>query len=216
MSVLTISGTIPEKMNDNRRQFIKKGALLIAATPLIGISGCSKDKEIKKCTTADDILGPYYRESAPFRADLNVNNQPGTQLTLGGTVFGIDCETPLNEAVVDVWHADDTGDYDNSSNNYAFRGKINTDPNGRYEFSTIFPGQYLLGGGSNYRPGHIHFKITASNHKDLVTQLYFTGDPFIPSDPWASQEDAAERIITLTLDGNGNKTGVFNIRLTPS
>ncbi len=203
-------------MSNNRREFIKKGALLIAATPLIGMNGCSKDKEINKCTTSDDILGPYYRESAPFRADLNVNNQLGTLLTLSGTVYGVDCETPLSEAIIDVWHADHTGDYDNSSADYAFRGKINTDSNGRYEFITIVPGQYLLGGGSDYRPGHIHFKITASNHNDLVTQLYFAGDPFISSDPWASQEDAAERTVTLAVDSNGNKTGIFNIRLTPS
>ena len=70
--------------------------------------------------------------------------------------------------------------------------------------------------GGTYRPSHVHFKITASSHKELVTQLYFEGDPYINADPWASDDDAEERIIALNEDGNGNKSGIFDIKMMPS
>jgi len=207
---------IPNEMKNNRREFIKKGSLIIVAAPLIGISSCKKKKKLKKCTTSDDILGPYHRDDAPYRNNLNVTSLPGTPLTIQGSIYGTDCDTPIIGATVDVWHADDSGDYDNSSSAYALRGRVITDSNGQYQFNTLEPGQYLLGGGNNYRPSHIHFKITATGHDDLITQLYFEGDPFISSDSWASEEDAEERIIPLREDGNGNKSGTFDIRLMPT
>ncbi|PCH69777.1 MAG: catechol 1,2-dioxygenase, partial [Bacteroidetes bacterium] len=69
--------------------------------------------------------------------------------------------------------------------------------------------------GDKNRPSHIHFKITASDHEELVTQLYFEGDPDIDSDPWASDKDAEDRIITLDEDSDGNKSGIFDIKMMP-
>ena len=200
-------------MSHTRREFITKLLTIVAAIPLIGVVACKKKRELKKCTTSDDILGPFYRENTPTRTDLNVNNQTGTELKINGTVYGVDCKTPLNNARIEIWHANDSGDYDNSTNDFEFRGTVNSDSNGKYNFTTIVPGSYL--NGSTYRPSHIHFKITASGHKQLVTQLYFQGDPNIDSDPWASDEEAEERIITLSEDSNGNKSGTFDIKLMP-
>ena len=200
-------------MTDSRREFITKLLTFVAAIPLIGAVCCTKKKELAKCTTSDDILGPFYRENAPARTDLNINNQTGTELRINGTVYGEDCKTPLNNAKIEIWHADDSGQYDNSTPDFEFRGIVHSGSNGKYEFSTTIPGRYLNSGA--YRPSHIHFKITASGHKELVTQLYFQGDPFIDSDPWASDEDAQERIITLNEDSNGNKSGAFEIKMMP-
>lgn len=199
-------------MFDSRRAFISKLLTLIAAIPFIGVVACGK-RELKNCTTSDDILGPFYRENAPSRINLNVNSQTGSELMISGTVYGIDCQTPLNNAKIEIWHADHSGEYDNSTSDFDFRGIVNSDSNGKYEFSTIIPGRYL--NGSTYRPGHIHFKITESGHKELVTQLYFQGDPYISSDPWASDEDAKERVILLTEDNSGNKSGIFDITMMP-
>ncbi|MCH8317175.1 MAG: twin-arginine translocation pathway signal protein [Bacteroidetes bacterium] len=199
-------------MSDTRRQFITKLLTMVAAIPLIAVVACKKRK-LKKCTTSDDILGPFYKENAPTRTDLNVNNQTGTQLKISGTVFGEDCKTPLKNAKIEIWHASDSGDYDNSSSDFEYRGTVYSDSNGKYNFATVVPGRYL--NGSTFRPSHIHFKITASGHKELVTQLYFQGDPYIDSDPWASEEDAEERIITLSEDSNGNKSGTFDIKMMP-
>ena len=200
-------------MTNSRRNFIIKLLTLIAVVPVIGVVACKKRRELKNCTTSDDILGPFYRENAPTRANLNVKNQTGIELIIDGTVYGEDCKTPLNNAKVEIWHANDSGDYDNSTNDFEFRGIVNSDANGKYSFTTIVPGKYL--NGSSYRPSHIHFKITANGHKELVTQLYFEGDSDIDSDPWASDKDAEERIITLSEDSNGNKSGTFEIKMMP-
>src|SRR5690606_21305128 len=52
-----------------------------------------------------------------------------------------------------------------------------------------------------------------SSDLTLVTQLYFEGDEYIAADPWASQPDAAERIIPLNPIGGGQREGVFDIVL---
>jgi len=201
-------------MSNTRREFIVKLLTIAAATPVLGVIACKNKRELKKCTTSGDILGPFYRENAPTRTYLNVNNQAGTLLEIKGTVYGEDCKTPLNNAKIEIWHANDSGEYDNSSNDFEFRGVVSSNSDGKYEFSTILPGQYL--NGDTYRPSHVHFKITVSGHKELVTQLYFEGDPFIGSDPWASNEDAEERIIILKEDSNGDKSGIFDIKMMPN
>lgn len=200
-------------MPNSRREFITKLTTIVAMTPLLGLAACGDKRELKKCTTSDDILGPFYRGNAPTRTDLNINNQTGQELKIKGTVYGVDCNTPLNNAKIEIWHASDSGKYDALSNDFEFRGIVNTDSNGKYEFSTIVPGRYANGG--TFRPSHIHFKITASGHKELVTQLYFQGDPFIEADPWASDKEADERIIILSENSNGNKSGTFDIKMMP-
>lgn len=194
-----------------RRSFVTTLLTIVAGIAVLGLAACKRRKELKACTTSDDVLGPFYREAAPERTNLNVNSDPGTPLTISGTVFGVDCVTPLANATLEVWHADDSGAYDSSTSDFEFRGTVGTDSDGRYQFTTIVPGQYL--NGSQYRPSHIHFKVNADGHKEVITQLYFAGDPFIGNDPWGSDSDAEERIIPLIDDGSGNMSGVFDIVL---
>ena len=82
-----------------------------------------------------------------------------------------------------------------------------------YIFETIKPGLYL--NGSSYRPSHIHFKITPPGFNALITQLYFQGDPYIPTDAAASVNsgsfDATHRIIPLVTNINGDLEGTWDI-----
>ena len=73
------------------------------------------------------------------------------------------------------------------------------------------PGRYL--NGNQYRPSHIHFRVTAPDHVELVTQLYFQGDPYIPIDPWANDPDAVLRILPF-VEENGVKILTFEIILS--
>ena len=200
-------------MSNSRRDVISKFLTVVAMVPLAGAQSCRKEIEESSCSTSKDILGPFYREDSPSRTDLNVNGRVGTLLNISGVVFGEDCVTPLSNATIEVWHADDSGAYDNSTDDFEFRGVMNSDSNGQYGFSTIVPGRYL--NGNSFRPGHIHFKVSATGHQALVTQLYFQGDPFIGSDPWASDEEAEGRVIALETDDSGVQSGVFDITLNP-
>ncbi len=76
---------------------------------------------------------------------------------------------PLVHALLDFWHADEQGEYDNSG--FRFRGHQFTDAEGRYRLETIVPGEYPG------RTRHIHVKVQAANGPVLTTQVYFPNEP---------------------------------------
>jgi catechol 1,2-dioxygenase len=199
----------------NRRQFVRQTTLIaftVAAVPRAVRAGATllPVSPLDCEPTTDDILGPFYRANAPFRTDLTVPGDPGTPIVIRGMVRSEDCSTPLTTAVVDIWQANDAGQYDNTSPEFRYRGRIETGADGLYAMTTILPGKYL--NGAQYRPRHIHFRVTAPGHQELITQLYFQGDTSIPADPWASQPDAALRIVPL-VEENGVQVAVFDIAL---
>jgi catechol 1,2-dioxygenase len=131
-----------------------------------------------------------------------------------GTVFGADCTSPLADALVEYWQSDSAGQYDNDSPDFRFRGQFRTAADGQYAFSTIVPGRYL--NGNTYRPSHIHFRITAPGHRELVSQVYFKDDPYLAADPWASKPDAKLRILTLEQGADGVQMVSFPVYLAKS
>lgn len=130
--------------------------------------------------------------------------------------MNLDCSQILPSTEIDVWHANDAGDYDNVG--YNLRGVTTSNVSGFYIFETIYPGKYL--NGSSYRPAHIHFRITPPGFPLLITQLYFQGDSDIPGDAAASVTsgtyDATHRIIPVTPDGSGGLEGTWDIMIDGS
>jgi protocatechuate 3,4-dioxygenase beta subunit len=125
------------------------------------------------CTDGDEITprqmeGPYYKRSSPERASLLEPGLTGTRLVVAGFVLSRRCQ-PIERALLDFWHADDQGQYDNRG--YRCRGHQFTDAAGRYHLETIVPGVYPG------RARHIHVKAQAPNGPLLTTQLYFPGEP---------------------------------------
>jgi protocatechuate 3,4-dioxygenase beta subunit len=125
--------------------------------------------------TEDNDEGPFYKKGAPDRETLLEGSIAGTRLSLKGRVMSTSC-VPLAGAVLDVWQADDNGQYDNSG--FTLRGKFHADKSGVYRIETIVPKHYRIGGDRMYRPAHIHLKISASGCPMLTTQLYFQGDRY--------------------------------------
>jgi protocatechuate 3,4-dioxygenase beta subunit len=198
-------------MNSNRRDFLKKGALsLIAASLLPFKAKASKTESCEPTTT--DIMGPFFSEGAPQTNNIVPTSYQGDRLFLSGILNATDCETPISNAVLDFWQADEEGTYDNEG--FIFRGKLITDANGQYNLETIIPGKYL--NGSSYRPAHIHLKVQAEGYEDLVTQIYFSGDTDIGADAWASAPSAENRIINLNAGFAGDWFGTFDIILSQS
>lgn len=158
--------------------------------------------------------GPFYTQNPPLlvNGQLADSTEPGERLIIKGRVTNLDCTEFIKDAIIDVWHADDAGAYDNSGFN--LRGIVKSDNQGYYQFETIKPGKYL--NGAQYRPSHIHFKITAPGKPVVTTQLYFDGDTDIPADAAASitsgTYDATHRIITLTMV-NGKWEGTWDIAI---
>lgn len=197
----------------DRRQFIKSGSLLTLASLVLPQQLFSRPAAAPGggCDpTSDDILGPYYLPGSPVTTLVAQAGEPGTRLFLSGTVLSTDCTTPVANAMIEVWQANDAAVYDTSAA-FNLRATFYSDANGQYAMETIIPGAYL--NGAQYRPKHIHFRVNKPGFPELITQLYFEGDPYIPADPWASQPDAAQRIIPLVALGGGEQEGVFDIVL---
>lgn len=117
--------------------------------------------------TAAQTEGPYFTPNSPERTNLRAEVSGGTPLLVTGAVLKTDC-TPVSRALVDVWQADDAGDYDNQG--YRLRGHFFTDDQGRYRLETIVPGLYPG------RTRHLHVKVQAPGGRVLTTQLYFPGE----------------------------------------
>ena len=154
--------------------------------------------------TNEDIEGPFYLEDVPERSDLDTAGDAGIALELSGIVRDEGC-APLADVIVEIWHADPAGEYDNSSTQH-YRGWVRTDSEGAYAFLTLMPGRYL--NGSTYRPSHIHLKAHRDGQEVLTTQIYFANDPYLDEDPWAEES----RTVCLEEAGEG-VAAVFDLVL---
>lgn len=135
-------------------------ALALQPTPVCG----DDDDE----PTLAQTEGPYYTPNTPERTSLVEQGMPGTKLVVTGYVFSTACQ-PVNRALIDFWHCDDAGVYDNVG--YTLRGHQFSDEQGRFYLETIVPGVYPG------RTRHIHVKVQAPNQPVLTTQLYFPNEP---------------------------------------
>lgn len=120
------------------------------------------------CTPAfRDGGGPYYLPDQPFREDLAPGYTDGEKLIVTGKIFRSDCRTPVANAVLDIWHASNDGNYENEW----FRGQVRTNKQGEYRFVSVLPKGY--GEGTAYRPPHIHFKVFENGEELVTSQMFF-------------------------------------------
>jgi len=173
-----------ESVRTTRRRFLVSGVASVALGPPAAALAASKQDGSP--VTPPNIEGPFYRPDAPFRSRLREDDPEGELLIVSGVVTGYPDRAPLPGAIVDVWHANHLGHYDNEApgydpGQYRLRGRIRTDASGRYELETVLPAGYGLKPGE-MRPAHIHFKVFAERHSPLTTQLYFEGDPHLEVD----------------------------------
>ncbi|MFP5022847.1 catechol 1,2-dioxygenase [Pseudonocardia phyllosphaerae] len=146
------------------------------------------------------IEGPYYIPGAPeFASEAEVpmrDDEAGTPLLFQGTVSDLD-GTPLENALVELWHADDAGYYSQFAPGipeWNLRAQIRTGADGHYAFHTIQPAPYQIptdgscgrliaaAGWHPWRPAHLHLKVTAEGKAPVTTQLYFVGGDYTDDD----------------------------------
>lgn len=128
--------------------------------------------------TEEQIEGPYFKPRSPMRTDLVVPGTRGKLVTLEGRVLTRSCR-PMGGVLLDLWQADENGDYDNSG--FRYRGHLFSDASGIYRFRTILPGLYPG------RTRHYHLKVQAQRLPILTTQLYFPGERMNDRDPLFSE-----------------------------
>ncbi len=156
------------------------------------------------CPDADDVTapqteGPFFKPRSPARTSLLEPGMRGTRILLTGYVLTTECR-PVTRALLDFWHADNGGIYDNAG--FRLRGHQFTDGAGRYSLETIIPGLYPG------RTRHFHVKVQAANQPVLTTQLYFPGEP-------RNQTDAIfdRRLVIAVRETGSGRAATFNFVL---
>jgi hypothetical protein len=109
-----------------RRTFIKNSSLLAISVSAFGGIHWNGKNYVGDTQTTTDILGPFYRPGAPYRSNITPPGSKGIPLSLSGTIFQSDGKTPLNNAVIEIWQCDEKENYDNTSDEYLFRGAVKT------------------------------------------------------------------------------------------
>ena len=190
---------------------------VLADTPLPGVAPTAILPDTLK-PTEDNILGPYFRDSAPFRAKVTPPLAKGVPLLVRGRVWGFDTKKPLAGALLDIWQADADGRYDNddpknppAKNVFVNRVRVLTDETGYYEFETIHPGAYKTG-PDTWRPSHIHYLVRRSGYTNLITQLYFQGDRLNAKDEFI-KPSLVIKLETAKVNGTTIEMGVFDVVL---
>lgn len=175
--------------------FVSADTSALTDAPAIGGTDC--------VLTASQTEGPFFIAS-PMRSDIREDRE-GKELKLKMQVLESDGCTPVEGAVVEVWHCDAEGGYSGYPEDLAhdpfgslmfagtgtghvepvtdkryLRGSQKADAEGIVEFTTIFPGWY------EPRTPHIHFKVLTDDRAQLASQFYF--DPEICSKVFTSVE----------------------------
>jgi protocatechuate 3,4-dioxygenase beta subunit len=149
--------------------------------------------------TVRQTEGPFFKPRSPERNDLREPGTGGRPFELSGFVLTRSCR-PLPRAVVDLWHADDKGEYD--SVGFRYRGHVITGPDGAFRFSTIVPAIYFG------RTRHYHVKVHAPSSRLLTTQLYFPNEPANRHDGLFQRE-----LLMRVADAGGGLDGRFDFIL---
>jgi len=159
-----------------RRRFVQASLALPAGLLVSGRSLAQAPSALaltpecrgKAEATPRQTEGPFYSPSTPRKDSLVEPGARGERITVTGLVLAPDCR-PLPQAMLDVWQADEKGEYDNAG--FRYRGHLYADAQGRYRFETIMPGLYPG------RTRHIHVKVQPPGKRLLTTQVYFAGEP---------------------------------------
>ncbi|MER7013180.1 catechol 1,2-dioxygenase [Saccharopolyspora sp. NPDC000359] len=176
------------------------------------------------------IEGPYYVPGAPERgADAALpmrDGEAGTPLLWEGAITSVD-GAPL-AGTVELWQADADGYYSQFAPGlpeWNLRGTFTTGPDGAFRIRTIQPAPYQIptdgacgkliaaAGWHAWRPAHLHVKVTAPGHQELVAQLYFPGDPHNDDDIASAVKP--ELVLDPVVQDDGTAKITYGFQLDP-
>ena len=187
-----------------RRRFLFNTGILVAGWELsnAGVALTQELAATPDCRDGDEPTvpeteGPFFKPKSPQRSDLREPATKGKPFELSGYVLTKSCR-PVLGAVVDLWHADENGEYDNIG--FRYRGHVITEPDGAFRFHTIVPALYPG------RTRHYHVKVQAPSSHLLTTQLYF------PNEPRNSRDSLFQRGLLMRV-ANAGDAGRFDFVL---
>ena len=141
--------------------------------------------------TTSQTVGPFFHLGcAPlYRTELAGPGVSGSRVSIQGRVLDGDRQG-VPDAVLEVWQADAAGQYalqtapdaEAGGGTFSGFGRIPTDADGNFQFSTIKPGSVTAPDGTKQAP-HILVSVFARGLLTrLVTRIYFPEEPLNESD----------------------------------
>lgn len=171
--------------------------------------------------TPSQTVGPYLHIGLTW---LNKDNLAGPEVsgervTVEGRVLDGDGK-PINDAMIEIWQANSHGKYAHPDDpqdrpiepGFNGFGRIPTDEDGRFRFTTIKPGR-VPGPKGEVQAPHLAVSVFARGViKRLATRMYFPDDPANANDP-VLKLVPAERRATL-IAGKGREGALeWNVRI---
>lgn len=139
--------------------------------------------------TLTETSGPVYGEADldGIGVDISQNNTMiGSLSVVAGRVTDEDGR-PVANTLVEFWQANASGKYPHEVDTrdapqdpgFVGAGRMLTDEDGWYRFTTIKPGAYPVPKTNNWwRPPHIHFSLYGEAFMSrVITQMFFPGEP---------------------------------------
>jgi hydroxyquinol 1,2-dioxygenase len=185
---------VGQQCDDKRQEFILLSDTLGLSMLTVALNNARPDG-----ATESTVFGPFHVPDAPRREQGEdiAAGAPGEPLDVDVCVCALD-GTPVANAEVDVWQADEDGLYDVQipalGEQRRARAVMRTDAEGRLRFRSIVPtaypiptdgpvGRMLVATGRHpWRPAHVHFMIKAPGYQTLITHVFRDGDPYLASD----------------------------------
>lgn len=158
--------------------------------------------------TASQTIGPYWHLiDHPEWADLTRFGAAGPRIVLHGVITDGD-GAPVTDACVELWQSDPA-----VSDTFPGFGRVASDRDGRYRFTTIRPGP-VPGRGNTMQAPHLAITLLARGIlTSLRTRAYFAGEALNDADPVLALIDDPARRATLLAQPDGADTWRLDIRL---
>ena len=144
--------------------------------------------------TPSQTIGPFHHYALPWPDGGRMRHESASGTPIRLVIRVHDGQgAPVDDGLVEVWQANAQGRYAHARDNhpapldpnFTGAGRVVTDADGRYRFTTVKPGAYPWRNHPNaWRPAHIHFSLFGPSFATrLITQMFFPGDPLFPLDP---------------------------------
>ena len=163
--------------------------------------------------TSSQTIGPYLHIGLTWLITDNIAGPgvTGERVTVSGRIIDGDGNA-VSDAIVEIWQANAHGRYAHPDDTRALPledafkgfGRVPTDDNGVFRFTTIKPGKVPAPGGGLQAP---HLNVTIFMRgllKHLITRMYFPGEPANADDPVLASVPADRRATLIALPAGGN------------
>ncbi|MGC0772941.1 MAG: protocatechuate 3,4-dioxygenase subunit alpha [Candidatus Acidiferrum sp.] len=162
--------------------------------------------------TTSQTVGPFFKIgfSWLYRDNLAGPGVSGERVEISGRILDGDGK-PVPDGIVEIWQANSNGKYAHPDDpqekpiepGFTGYGRVPTDDEGRFRFTTIKPGR-VPGPDGKLQAPHIAVSVfTRGLLRRLVTRIYFPEEPSNSEDFALNLVEAARRgtLIAKKIDG---------------